>query len=125
MVKWVKTLPTHSDGDIMTSKTLWALGNYARFVRPGMVRIALETSPTTAADTPQLSAYRSSDGKRLVLVVVNPGPERPLQLNGITSTAKQVDVYETSATANLRKRTVSLKNLTLEAQSVTTLTTPL
>ena len=48
------------NGDIMTSKTLWALGNYARFVRPGMVRIALKTDPATAPDAPQLSAYRST-----------------------------------------------------------------
>ncbi len=112
------------NGDIMASKTLWALGNYARFVRPGMVRIALQTNPNNASG-PLLSAYRSSDGKRLVVVVVNPGQERPLQLDGLTSSAKQVDVYETSATANLRKRTVSAKKLTLAAQSVTTIITPL
>jgi O-glycosyl hydrolase len=111
------------DGDVMASKTLWALGNYARFVRPGMVRIALQTDPTTASDVPLLSAYRSADGKQLVLVVVNPGSEYPLQLDGLS--AKQVDMYETSATANLRKRTVPLKNLTLAAQSVTTITAPL
>lgn len=113
------------DGDIMTSKTLWALGNYARFVRPGMVRIALETNLNNASDAPLLSAYRSSDGKRLVLVVVNPGQERPLQLGGLAPLAKQLDVYETSATASLGKRTVSTKNLTLAAQSVTTIITSL
>ena len=113
------------NGDIMTSKTLWALGNYARFVRPGMVRIALQTNSDTASDAPLLSAYRSADGKRLVLVVVNPGPERSLQLDGLTPSAKQADMYETAATANLRKRTVPLKNLTLAAQSVTTITTSL
>ena len=83
------------DGDIMTAKTLWALGNYARFVRPGMVRIGLRANPTTASDAPQLSAYKSPDGKRLVLVAVNPGPACPLQLDGLS--AKQVTTYETSA----------------------------
>ncbi len=113
------------NGDIMTSKTLWALGNYARFVRPGMVRIALQTDSDTASDAPLLSAYRSEDGKQLVLVVVNPGPERPLQLDGLPASVKKVAIYETSATANLRKRTVTAKNLTLAAQSVTTITTSL
>ena len=113
------------NGDIMASKTLWALGNYARFVRPGMVRIALETNPTTPTDAPQLSAYRSQDGKRLVLVVVNPGQECPLQLAGLPPSVSQLAVYETSATANLRKRTVSPKNLILAAQSVTTILTSL
>lgn len=114
------------DGDILTSKTLWTLGNYARFVRPGMVRIALQTSTDEkAANAPLVSAFRTADTKQLVLVVVNPGERRPLQLDGLSRKNKSVAVYETSASGNLHKRTASARNLTLAAQSVTTLVTTL
>lgn len=114
------------DGDILPSKTLWALGQYARFVRPGMVRIALQTNTDESSpDAPLVSAYRSPDKKQLVLVVVNSGEERPLQLDGFTAPNKSVAVYETSAAGNLRKRTLPARKLTLAAQSVTTIVTRL
>ena len=110
------------DGDIMTSKTMWTLGNYARFVRPGMVRVGVETnSPETTTDAPLTSAYKTANGKQVVLVVVNPGETRPLQLDGITGKSDRVDVYETSTDSDLRKRTVPTKSLMLTARSVTTI----
>ncbi|MDB5243177.1 MAG: glycoside hydrolase [Spirosoma sp.] len=124
--KMGENLLNAQDGDMMTSKTLWALGNYARFVRPGMVRIALQTNTDESfSSAPLVSAYRSADKKQLVLVVVNSGEERPLQLKGLTAQSKPLVVYETSTTGNLRKRTTPSHNLMLAAQSVTTIVTAL
>lgn len=110
------------DGDILSSKTLWALGNFARFVRPGMVRVSLQTSVAQPSGSePLISAYQSADKKQLVVVVVNPGEARPIQLAGVTSRASQVDLYETTETANLGKRTTLVRDLTLSARSVSTL----
>ena len=114
------------DGDILASKTLWALGNYARFIRPGMIRIALQTNTDDSTpDSPLISAYRSADRKQLVVVVVNPGEARTLQLDGLSNSTQSVDVYETSAAANLGKRRSPPNKLALVANSVMTLVTTL
>jgi hypothetical protein len=114
------------DGDVLNAKTMWALGNYARFVRPGMVRVAVQTNATQPmGSAPLVSAYQSVNKKQLVVVVVNPGDARPIQLNGGSRKGSQVDVYETTETADLHKRTVSNRELMLAARSVTTLVTTL
>lgn len=110
------------DGDVLSSKTLWALGNYARFIRPGMVRVAAQTdAPQTVPDAPLVSAYQSPNKKQLVVVAVNPGDARTIQLQGLTSKSSQATLYETTESADLRKRTAPLNQLTLAARSVTTL----
>ncbi len=60
-------------GSITTHKTLWTLGNYSLFIRPGYKRVKLEG----ADDMSGLlgSAYISPDSTRLVAVYVNIGKE--------------------------------------------------
>ena len=55
--------------NIIESKTLWALGNYSRFIRPGSVRIEL----ANADDKSGLmgSAYLNADRSRLIVVFLN------------------------------------------------------
>jgi hypothetical protein len=55
--------------NIIESKTLWALGNYSRFIRPGSVRIEL----TNANDKYGLlgSAYLNADRNKLIIVFLN------------------------------------------------------
>lgn len=114
------------DGDVLNSKTMWALGNYARFVRPGMVRVAVQTNATQPmSNAPLVSAYRTANKKQLVVVVVNSGDARPIQLNRGSRKVGQVDVYETTETADLHKRTASNNDLMLAPRSVTTLVTSL
>ena len=59
---------------IITAKLLWALGNYSRFVRPGMRRVELLG---TGHDVRQLmgSAYKDEKAKRVVAVYVNMGAD--------------------------------------------------
>lgn len=54
------------DSEVEPSKLLWALGNYSRFVRPGMKRVKAETS----SEKVLLSAFK--DAHQLVLVIANP-----------------------------------------------------
>jgi hypothetical protein len=56
---------------IYPSKTLWAFGNYSRFVRPGARRIAVEG----ADDLEGLlgTAWDDREGERLVVVLINMG----------------------------------------------------
>jgi O-glycosyl hydrolase len=54
---------------IIPSKTLWTLGQYSRFIRPGAVRIH-----TTALQAPEglwVSAYVHDEDRRLSVVIVN------------------------------------------------------
>jgi hypothetical protein len=54
------------DGSFFASKKMWALGNYSRWVRPGMRRVEVGTQD---ADSLLVSAYAGP--KSLVIVVVN------------------------------------------------------
>lgn len=65
--------------NVLCSKTLWVLGNWSRYVRPGFRRVAADLAP--ALDDVLPSAFISPDGRRLVVVVVNASPrEVALQL---------------------------------------------
>lgn len=60
-----------SDGDIYPSKSLWVMGNFSRFVRPGFERIET-TGPVHDVTATMASAYRDPRTGRLVVVFVNP-----------------------------------------------------
>ena len=60
------------DGAVRESKLLWVLGNYSRFVRPGMVRIKCELSEEQSPENGVLvSAYKDPSSGSLVYVLVN------------------------------------------------------
>ncbi|MBT9188800.1 glycoside hydrolase family 30 protein [Zobellia russellii] len=62
------------DGAVYDSKLLWALGNYARFIRPGAKRISIDYEHYNSTETLQrgllISAYKNKDDS-LVVVSVN------------------------------------------------------
>ncbi|MBN2063589.1 MAG: hypothetical protein JW745_02220 [Sedimentisphaerales bacterium] len=68
-----------TDGNYYHSKILWALGNYSRFIRPGMKRLELTRSdnktPQQVLDDLLVSGYCRADGSEIVLVLVNFGQE--------------------------------------------------
>lgn len=59
-----------------SSKLLWGLGNYSRFIRPGMYRIEAVRSddkgPADTADDLMVSSYYNNDTGHVVTVAVNP-----------------------------------------------------
>lgn len=93
-----------NDGYYRQSKLLWALGNYSRFVRPGMVRVPAESS--TSDSTMMISAYKDTDKKQLVIVVVNNSEtNKEFQLDKVTNKmlATKLTPYITSDAFNLAK----------------------
>lgn len=61
-----------SDGNVYESKLLWALGNYSRFIRPGMKRVAVKPG-VNISNNVDYSAYKSASGKQLIFVINNYG----------------------------------------------------
>ncbi len=95
---------SRTDGLYRTSKLLYALGNYSRFVRPRMKRIATnrsdKMSATDAVTRQMFSAY--TDENEVVIVAVNASTESvslQLNINGtVNSTVRKWIPYVTRNT---------------------------
>nr|WP_294921956.1 glycoside hydrolase [uncultured Flavobacterium sp.] len=114
-----------NDGFIRDSKTLWALGNFSFFVKPGMVRVAIPDLDNTAATTDvMLTAYKDFAGKKLVIVAVNiskSAKKYKLNLSGAALVDNKFTPYTTSETLSLKKGTaVEASNFKIPARSVVT-----
>jgi len=111
-----------NDGNFYTSKMLWVLGNYSRFVRPGAVRVG--TSIITERIKPLLvSAFKN--GKAFTAVIINLNSEAvPINLHIESAKIALTKCYTTSATESLKAETLSndQKNLLMGGNSVVTLT---
>lgn len=106
------------DGEVRESKLLWVLGNFSRFIRPGMVRINCELSKEQSpVDGVLVSAYRDPTGNQIVTVLINQGQEE-----------KQADLlddarartYTTDEDRNMKFALQSLNSLSLPPRSVVT-----
>lgn len=112
------------NGDISQSgthaarKTLWVLGNYSLFVRPGYKRVDI----SNGIDNDMFgTAFVSPDNQKLVLVVTNYKSKAQVfvpQLNGFE--AKSVKRYVTSELSDLKESEGSLDALEVPVRSVTT-----
>ena len=72
-------------GTIRDTKMLWGLGHFSRFVRPGMRRIDAEVAGEGMDEVNAelfVSAYRDPASGRVVMVLVNRGPDREVSLRG-------------------------------------------
>ncbi|HXU65409.1 MAG TPA: hypothetical protein VN962_27100 [Polyangia bacterium] len=106
------------------AKRLWAMGNYARFVRPGWKRVATSgTSPSGVL----VSAYINPQNNALSVVAINSNTSSKSVSFYISGNAPcSLTPYETSASKNLGQGTAvavsqSRVTVTLSPQSVTTL----
>lgn len=120
-----------TDGLVSDSKQLWCLGNYSRFVRPGMIRVDAvlndQTDPVYAAGDIMVSAYIDAIAKALTIVVVNTrSSSATISFGGLgssaTLTGSNLTAYTTSSSKNLQKSTMTVNHIQLDARSVTTLT---
>lgn len=112
-----QTISLMQDGMVRESKLLWALGNYSRFVRPGMVRVKCVTEPEQSyAKGVLASAYNGSEGK-VVVVLVNLSQEDQRCDLGLH---REFHVYTTSGKANLERTVQSGSNIALPAWAVIT-----
>lgn len=116
-----------TDGLVSDSKQLWCLGNYSRFVRPGMVRVDAVLGNVTdavfAASNIMTSAYIDPVAKTLVIVIVNTQTSASVISfgGGVNLTGGNFTAYVTSSSKSLKKSTMASDNILLDALSVTTL----
>ena len=113
------------DGQVIDSKQLWAFGNYARFVRPGMKRVAVhlaDSDPVQEASQCMVSAYKDSRTKQIVLVCINMTADRtPLSLDGLTVRNGHFTGYTTTDTKSLARSIIAADQIQLEPRSIVTL----
>jgi len=118
---------TKSDGIIYKSKMLWAMGNFSRFIRPGMKRVSIAldgySNPEDAAKSLMISAYKDEVNKKMVVVVINmTADSRNINLAG-SFTSGTVKSYITSNSKDLTYTSVSnLSKVPVGAKSIVTFT---
>ena len=116
-----RTTSLMTNGVVRESKLLWTLGNYSRFVRPGMVRIKCEVQPAQSVENGLLaSAYTGADG-RTVVVLVNLAPE---EARCDLGPGTEVEVYTTASQTNLERSRQHPSMITLPARAVGTVLLP-
>ncbi|HEC41226.1 MAG TPA: hypothetical protein ENI20_00165 [Bacteroides sp.] len=117
------------DGYVRDTKLLWALGNYSRFIRPGMIRVQaeIEGSGTLVEQSKELmvSAFKDTLSGPLVLVIVNQTTtDRQVKLKSriMNEAASSIaEMYVTSNISNLKKSIVNLDELIIPARSISTI----
>lgn len=113
----------YDTGAKVWAKRLWAMGNYARFVRPGWKRVA---TSGTAPSGVLVSAYVNPQNNALSVVAINSNTSSKSVSFYISGNAPcSLTPYETSASKNLGQGTAvsvsqSRVTVTLSPQSVTT-----
>ena len=106
---------------------LWAVGNFSRFVRPGMKRVsAVPDSYTNAEDAAKnimISTYKDEVNKQVVVVMINmTTTAQNLNLTGVNFVPGSVRSYTTSGSKNLSVASVSdLSKIPVEGKSIVTL----
>ncbi|WP_207632581.1 glycoside hydrolase [Foetidibacter luteolus] len=95
-----------NDGQVSDSKMLWALGNYSRFIRPGMQRVQVQTKDGKDL---LVCGFANAKKDKLVMVLVNEGQQDKnisLQPKGSSRRYQKITLYKTSADANLARQGV-------------------
>jgi O-glycosyl hydrolase len=111
------TVSLMNDGAVRESKLLWVLGNYSRFIRPGMIRVKCDTSPEQSYVHGVLASAYKGTGHSLAVVLVNLSQEEQHCDLGLTN---KFDVYTTSSKASLQKSVQNGSDLLLPARAVVT-----
>lgn len=99
------------NADLFDSKTLWALGNYARFVRPGMKRIE------ASIQQPDCLISGFTDNQLTVFVLINSGNAFELSLGD----KQEIKTYTTSDTQNLSYLSVRNEYIQVPKSSIMTI----
>ncbi|GGM95412.1 xylanase [Dyadobacter beijingensis] len=109
-----------TDGNFQSSKMLWALGNFSRFVRPGAVRV--EASSSLGTDGLLVSSYVNA-GRELVMVIIN-NDNQDREVNVVLASGKTISAgkaFETSAKGDLMPVNVpDFGKMLIKARSIMT-----
>lgn len=107
----------------ITSKRLFALGHYSKFIRPGYVRIGSTDNPLSKV---YISAYKDESTDDFVIVAVNDSKDdKVLDIVPEGFTVEKLDSYVTNDQVDMEQRTdmaIVEDNITvsLEGKSITT-----
>lgn len=109
-----------TDGNFYSSKMLWAMGNYSRFIRPGAIRVDAGVS-SVKNNALQVSAFKN--GKNFTVVIVNPTHEDVMtRFNANIADIQFNTSYLTSETDELKAGKISVAENVVPARSVITFT---
>ena len=117
-----------NDGIVLDSKQLWSMGNFSRFVRPGMKRITATIDgidPIQSANSQMISAYKDPVKKKFTIVIINVSASEKkctLDTDALKLASPEINVFTTTGSKNLQKSTIRTNKLVLEGRSITTLT---
>jgi O-glycosyl hydrolase len=111
------TLSLMQDGVVRESKLLWVLGNYARFVRPGMTRVACTIEPQQSYVNGVLASAYNGPGNKMVVILTNLSREEQHCTLGLAS---PFEVYTTCEKANLGRTEQNGLKIALPPRSVVT-----
>lgn len=126
--------PTHTDGTYKENKLLWALGNFSRFIRPGMQRFEVVdldyNDDTVSVENFMISGYKDPGTKKVVLVCVNnTDRERSLTIKNDQEDFEVVggvfEAYITSEALDLKKSTLAFDQIKIPSKAIVTLTATL
>lgn len=115
-----------NDGRVLPSKLLWALGNFSRFVRPGMVRLDVsydvERSPLETTTGLMVSAYLDKERGRLAIVAINTATTaQAIRIKGLKVRGDCFDTYTTSKTRSLKKAATPANRINIAPRAIVTL----
>jgi len=107
------------DGTARDSKLMWSLGNYSRFVPPGMQRIkAVLTGENVKNENIMVSAFINRETNETVIIIINTGNEE-ISVD-IPDNKRKSSMYLTSAYKNLAYSEVTKSRVLLPAKCVAT-----
>ncbi len=120
------------DGEIYDSKLLWVMGNFSRFVKPGMTRVSVSGNVVKTYEQMMEdimpAAFVSADKSKVTIVLINAGEEDielSLLLKGLDGIGKMSGYITDSSPGGNLKYTGSYKKgdlLVVPGHSVTTIT---
>ncbi|WP_259069254.1 glycoside hydrolase [Mucilaginibacter sp. X4EP1] len=113
-----------TDGNYYTSKMLWALGNYSRFIRPGAIRVDANIAGEQVIKSPLLISAFKEDKKLTVVIINNNAENIAIHLNTSGKRITNLKVFITSASTDLHAETpTDTENaIPLIGRSITTIT---
>jgi len=89
------------DDEIITSKRLYAMGQYSRFIRPGWQRIDCDVSPRGGIYS---SAYKNPNTKEIAIVIINETIAHFSVLLDLTGAKfDQLEIWRTSENESMKK----------------------
>lgn len=106
------------DADVLDSKTLWAMGNFSRFVLPNMKRISLTSSRNT--NDFLATAYFDTTKRMCVIVVVNDSENQTIKIENLNDNSK-VKTFTTNEIKSLKLNSVTGNIIKIPSKSIMTI----